>query len=323
MGAHATFIKQHEQQQQQQQYQSQFIPPPQKLTYSCSNCEDTNRKPQHALNVSKITVNATPEPLDPVFKFRRPVSGQDIFQHITRTKKPSRGGNLRLSKSEDSLLEAARNFRNSKLKVEFHSQNLRGDVTTDSDDDYYYTDSMDLDAGPNFDSCSITTEANCDFDFFQVNADLENNNEERIQGAFEFLHLNAREPLERDRPKVLHTFKPHLRPERDDNEPKATAKPPDVAWYDINRNFKIKRSNSKRSLESFRAFVTDNGFPTPRDENVQHKSYSYLTLDDAGENDGLHDGFALQRDAKACGGSVPDLKKIFISEYLWDRFEMC
>ncbi|KAJ8973018.1 hypothetical protein NQ317_004616 [Molorchus minor] len=195
---------------------------------------------------------------------------------------------MRLSRSEDSLNELQREFGNvtrihvqkSRNPAEDRPKNYRTTVNINvqngysSSDDDCLTDTNDpSNANPNdtFDSMSskscysITTEANCDFEFFQ-----------------------SRERLPANLPQVESAGAPNNNeqyyPLSNSSYQSSEIVPKSSLPNDMDKNFRITRSNSKRSLESFRAFIESEDADL-RNNNLSNtttlqRSNSYGTLDD-------------------------------------------
>ncbi|KAH0809853.1 hypothetical protein GEV33_012938 [Tenebrio molitor] len=234
---------------------------------------------------------------------------------------------MRLCKSEDSLNEVSRDLKEFKDNPEAFQKTRNKSVNEQildysSSDDDYLTDNNPNERNQNFDtlssrsSYSITTEANCDFEFFQS---------------------------KESRPPTTNYFESRL--------PMSTFKTTEQAQFDRN-----KRSSSKRSLDNVQALFKENEFPiskiqrsnsymTLEDRNKRKnckkllrsnsklsdcthnirqkiKSVEYLPNSNASTvfiEDVFYFNYPNQR---KCGemrnyvGSVPDLKKVFISEYI-------
>ncbi|XP_072381819.1 uncharacterized protein [Diabrotica undecimpunctata] len=210
-----------------------------------------------------------------------------------------------------------------------------------SSDDEYVTDIND-----NFDSMSskscysITTEANCDFDFFQSNHQKPSKDltvkEDDEKEYFIINNVNNRP--------VITSYKPGS--EKD--SPKSDLK-----------NFRITRSNSKRSLENFQAYIEVEENLKNNNKFSFQRSNSYMTLEDRckircndkqfrnsckesdcsqfhvyrqkvkseeylpntttvyiQDSSGCFDKTCNEKCSEKCVHSIPDLKKVFISEYI-------
>ncbi|CAH1962910.1 unnamed protein product, partial [Acanthoscelides obtectus] len=281
---------------------------------------------------------------------------------------------MRLSKSEDSLddlqIKEIRNIARqssqsfSKPKQQPIVQQKHGKHYTkvdinvsnsySSSDEDYLTDVNDaMNNNENFDSISskscysITTEANGDFEFFQNHDRVTTNipliDKQSItpnKGEYFVINNASSQP-------VMTSFKPVI------SQPKGHNGQPDP-----NKNFRITRSNSKRSLENFQAFIEVSEKVNHQVTNnnklpVLHRSNSFMTLEDSlrrrnsrknqRSDPKLSDlnhghprpkiksveylpdstGSAVFVDyydryerCKKSVGSVPDLKKVFISEYI-------
>lgn len=217
--------------------------------------------------------------------------------------------NGRMTKSQDCLNDLQVDLHKFRQNPEaFQKRDSRQSECASSDEEYF-TDSVTVnDASGEYDgtsqsSCSITTEANCDFDFYQSKAVdgmlLGKGRESEVTG-----YLGSKgEPT---------TYRTYAR-----------------------GDLRITRSNSKRSLESFQAYVEE--------ENVVQKvqrSNSFMTVGEHHRN-GRYGGsrritanvctqnFKYLQDVynqneleekqskpAAYSFSVPDFKKIFISEYI-------
>lgn len=249
---------------------------------------------------------------------------------------------LRLSKSEDSL--CGKFDQKMLLRCEKSE-------ASDSDDDYF-SDTGNLDVARVSDdessksSYSITTEANCDFEFYQTKSETKYDDYETNDFTSSHSHQTY-EYLHQEEPKqeipILQTFKPQMIPRISTSKDNITVVSmehhldrPSVVKLDVNRNFRITRSNSKRSLENFKAYIDDNTLDTSDTialPNHTQRSYSYVDLDDTVRNNNVGNKFesawtgldlTYTKDVLGgknnkqmnTGGSVPDLKKIFISDYL-------
>lgn len=186
---------------------------------------------------------------------------------------------MRLCKSEDSLNDVTRNLKQVKI-------NERHDYSS-SDDDYLTDNNKNFDSLSSQSSYSITTEANCDFEFFSQNKE---------KSCFENVRLGSKRSLNNE---VMY------------NRGKIQRSNSYMTLEDRNKkkNKKILRSNSKLSDCT---------------HNIRHKikSVEYLPNSNASTffiEDVFYFNYPNQR---KCGetrnyvGSVPDLKKVFISEYI-------
>ncbi|CAG9860924.1 unnamed protein product [Phyllotreta striolata] len=269
-------------------------------------------------------------------------------QAVKNSRNIMRMNQMRLSRSEDSLneLHAKEKVDNAKYSPRCKPIVPRVKVQeTMSNDQYSSDDEYNTDLNnEHFDSMSskscysITTEANCDFDFFQSDSNRRDIVDD--QGYYIINNVNNKP--------VITSVKPVL--EKDNVKEEL-------------RNFRIRRSNSKRSLENFQAFVEE-------EENMKNKSNgkfglqrsnSYVTLEDKRakafndkyfrssckettaspqihvyrqrvkseeylpntttvyiEDAGLScfGGNCTDECGVKCVHSIPDLKKVFISEYI-------
>lgn len=162
------------------------------------------------------------------------------------------GQSLRPSRSADRLDDVNTRLEHFKRDPEAFT-NYQPEDSSSSDDEYF-PNGGNANTLSSASCCSITTDANCDFEFFQT--------------AGRGLGARAR------------------------GSPRASA-----------RGCRITRSNSKRSLENFQAYLEENGTLGKR------KGKSVEALNCAVETERLA--------GSACyGGSAPDFRKIFISEYI-------
>ncbi|KAK9728006.1 hypothetical protein QE152_g18893 [Popillia japonica] len=321
LGVHATYLKQH-----QQDLQS-TISTVTKREYACSTCDDQKKK-QIAINIQKKRVSLSQNGINRL--------GLEISSHKRNMNQ------LRLSKSEDSL--CGKFDQKMLLRCEKPE-------ASDSDDDYF-SDTGNLDVARVSDdessksSYSITTEANCDFEFYQTKSETKYDDYETNDFTSSHSHQTY-EYLHQEEPKqeipILQTFKPQMIPRISTSKDNITVVSmehhldrPSVVKLDVNRNFRITRSNSKRSLENFKAYIDDNTLDTSDTialPNHTQRSYSYVDLDDTVRNNNVGNKFesawtgldlTYTKDVLGgknnkqmnTGGSVPDLKKIFISDYL-------
>ncbi|KAL3272265.1 hypothetical protein HHI36_022746 [Cryptolaemus montrouzieri] len=250
---------------------------------------------------------------------------------------------IKLSRSEDSLSELQRGLSQMKLnskplidseeKKKTRKQNNEQILDYSSSDDEYETD---VNVANNFDtlssksSCSITTEANGDFHFYQ-SSELNVNNEGNVNDIEKFnndLLLAKYSNCDLN----LENFTPRT------------------------KSF-LERSHSKRSLENFQAFLEDrqqfnhniersNSYMSLADRNKDNnsrkllrsssklsdythniskkiKSVEYLPSTNASTWLVEDCRYVHHQNLKSRGGkniqyvgSVPDLKKVFISEYI-------
>lgn len=268
--------------------------------------------------------------------------------------------NLRLSKSQDSLNDIQNDLTKFKELVRVGNVTkvvLNKESSVDSDEEF-----AEITIGQNFDtlssesSYSITTEANGDFEFYndfnrmQQPADklkitLPPSIEESRTGmSGSYLYLNDSKKI----PSLQQTSLSYYnQPVADwSNDSKATTTTTkkssrnnslsDVS--DLGYQFKIKRSNSKRSLENFQAYLDESSYTTVanfNNVNRLQKANSFVTLEEKYKNNYInnyqnhnsirHEDFVssfLVNNNKYSNrntnyvGSVPDLKKVFISEYI-------
>lgn len=248
-------------------------------------------------------------------------------------------GHLRLSKSEDSLCDVQRGKFEQNVPHPYEKSDA-----SDSEDDYF-SDNGDVtrvsDDESSKSSYSITTEANCDFDFYQAKDEkhLGGFTSSHAHETFDYLTTNSYPVDSQTDAPILQTFKPRMIPRISTGKDNITVVSMEhvdqikAVKLDVNRNFRITRSNSKRSLENFRAFVDDN-FDSHRDvihPNHTQRSYSYVDLDDTVKYNDNNNKFEStwsgldlsygneiigKKQVNPISGSVPDLKKIFISDYL-------
>ncbi|XP_023014396.2 uncharacterized protein [Leptinotarsa decemlineata] len=283
---------------------------------------------------------------------------------------------MRLSRSEDSLnelqvrelgniihLSRQKTSESNRLTPQHQQSNktfTRVEVNTrneySSSDDDYLTDINDtnnnndrLDSMSLQSCCSITTEANCDFEFYQNNQQrsgdiprIDTCNSADNSNEFFVIHNVNNRP-------VMTSFKP--------------VPPPRMSSQtELDRNFRITRSNSKRSLENFQAFIEvehknldnnlkrSNSFMTLEDryksssneknimaspkitDSSRHfnnfrpkiKSVEYLPdsntstvfIEDANSNNIYFREEVLRKSNDKCVSSVPDLQRVFVSEYI-------
>lgn len=278
---------------------------------------------------------------------------------------------LRLSKSEDSLNDVHRDLKNFKRDPEAFEKQKQSNYNlgeqlmsySSSEEDEYFADSINLnDNNQNFDtlsseSCySITTDANCDFEFYQNHSSTsENATSFEISDRDENVismhvpcpsinnNLNPTKPL-------MQTFKPQITQVQISGKKQLSRSNSRTSISDnAGLNFRITRSNSKRSLKDFQAYVGENssfvsevrvqrsnsstsleekGIERPDTRakvvNMKHKVKSAETLNCTGgsmyieelnDRSDFHKRF-VDSNRISYGGSVPDFKKIFISEYI-------
>jgi len=227
-------------------------------SFRCNNCNNNDFVRTYNLNLGqKFSQNySTAFAQNPIKPYLRHVSlSQSSLQQIPLgTSAITSPSYSRLSKSFDSVTES---------KIRLHDE---------SDEEYF--DSVDRNYSSSS-SCSITTEANCDFEFFKENV----------------------------------------------------SSPPPPAPETPYRNFRITRSNSKRSLENLQAFIEETEGDS---EPISHcallrRSNSYisgisgrLTKENSRDEANFLDSPPLicHRNGRFRTGSVPDFKKIFVSEYI-------
>lgn len=340
-------------------------------------------------------------------------------QRVVRHNGRRLGLNNRISKSEDCLNDLQKDLKKFKQNPEIFQKNFnnsksarnsnvnsRQDLSCISSDDEYFTDSVNLnDTGPDCDansqsSYSITTEANCDFEFFQSKdiEDVENLREGDTAESNENLNFLSTTDNsygiinEGNRKTEMTTFKQISQNHKkalsinnftEEILARSNSRSSKNSITDLNsqlgRNFRITRSNSKRSLENFQAYVDEeigylggfrmqrsnsfmtiedrkklnhinsrigktrflennnfinktNGYQNNSSNNVNNNNKNLLQnlnssiayLEDMytrnNNNNNIQSG---QENYKKCktkmphhGGSVPDFKKIFISEYI-------
>ncbi|KAJ8913751.1 hypothetical protein NQ315_007468 [Exocentrus adspersus] len=251
---------------------------------------------------------------------------------------------MRLSRSEDSLNDLqGRELGNiprlptqkpgvleprSKQQKRLRNYCAKAEVTGySSSDEDYLTDPNTANPTDNFDSMSskscysITTEANCDFEFYQSKEQME-------LPSLDADYANGR------------SYKPSDR---------LSSRNSSVT--DLNKNFRITRSNSKRSLENFQVFVQaesldaknnnasgkstlqrSNSYATLEGRKARRelrrvessrskiKSVEYLPSSNAStvyvEDATPYSRYLKEKNEVNVAQSVPDLKKVFISDYI-------
>lgn len=270
---------------------------------------------------------------------------------------------LRLSKSEESISNVHNDLKNFKQNPEAFQKKKQSKSSANeqlldysSSEEEYFTDSINMndENNQNFDTmstescCSITTDGNCDFEFYQnsssfhltsagssanvTSLDLSEKDSNVI-----CMHVSSPDDSEESTPRVLMQAQAESRLSRKNS-----------FIDDIGPNFRITRSNSKRSLENFQAYISENSeakmqrsnsyvslgerpsrsnskLPEQKPKNVGAKYKSAETLHQ-GKNSVVYiQNFGIDSDEiDKCNsnykarysGSVPDFKKIFISEYI-------
>lgn len=236
----------------------------------------------------------------------------------------------------DTLTDIHHDLKKFKQNPESYQQDLpKNPMGTDtnkdesSSEDEYYPDSMNqntFDSLSSKSSCSITTEANCDFDFYQSELRVDLSRE----GVKNFTTNDGNIIFVGNSPSKTYKLTPKVNKKLDSRSSNDLL------------NFKIKRSNSKRSLENLQAYVDENQFGMLKsnsfvtlDDNDQHdhetKLRNYQKSLDSLEDFGRKTILEVNNDVNPriyrlrinnnvqYGGSVPDFKKIFISDYIWRR----
>lgn len=204
--------------------------------------------------------------------------------------------------------------------------------------------------------------ANGNFNVKFENGNFENENFKIEDGNLIFYSTHGNDNIS-FKPAVLKTFKPHLATQKviiNDQEPKLTRSSSKTSrnssMSDVNEiglNFRITRSNSKRSLENLQAYLDENRVffehgnvqrsnsfidndnrPSRRNSyNTKHvdlkrfknlnRSYDSFRNDKPffieGVNKNIPSYLARIKyggNSHRYGGSVPDFKKVFITEYI-------
>lgn len=244
------------------------------------------------------------EPVNPVIKNSR---------NLVRLNK------MRLCKSEDSLTELSRDLKDFRADPENFHKRAKNEQILDysSSDEDYLTDgrNQNFDTLSSQSSFSITTEANGDFEFFQTedSRPKENYFNRRLSGqSFKV------EPSIEDRKFTRSTSKRSLENIQTVIE--------DVELF----NNKLQRSNSYTTLEDRRKgrnnkkLLRSNSKLSDCTHNFRQKikSVEYLPNSNASTvfiEDVFYFNYPSQRkggEIRNYIGSVPDLKKVFISEYI-------
>lgn len=246
------------------------------------------------------------EPMNPVIKNSR---------NLVRLNK------MRLCKSEDSLTELSRDLKDFRADPENFHKRARNEQILDysSSDDDYLTDNngrnQNFDTLSSQSSFSITTEANGDFEFFQTE-------DSRPREKFFNGRLSGQsfkiEPSIEDIKFIRSTSKRSLENIQTVIE--------DVELF----NNKLQRSNSYTTLEDRRKgrnnkkLLRSNSKLSDCTHNIRQKikSVEYLPNSNASTvfiEDVFYFNYPSQRkggEIRNYIGSVPDLKKVFISEYI-------
>ncbi|CAH0549068.1 unnamed protein product [Brassicogethes aeneus] len=328
----------------------------------CSNCE-ANLCPSHSdlHHLSHKQINYVEPSVNR--QIQRRLSVEDVSRNNVNVIKVSNGdlsrvNSRKLSKSQDNIRSNVVTTNNNVLRISQRNIHVHSR-------DYYHSSESDEDYSSdnqnnNFDSTSscnsITTEANCDFEFYHKEDLLHGDKNQRqarktqqdnLQSYCD-MHNNDQDYFSISSHPIMSSFKPNeykmmmQQQGKDSNLKQNTTN-------DNLLNFKIKRSNSKRSLENFQMFIeTDvnrNENKNPLFENNDNlnlkRSNSYMTLEDCrnvvkSDKPCFHlknksiECIPIQRtlyyeDFRDCKkfsnnnkyiGSVPDFKKVFISEFI-------
>lgn len=210
-------------------------------------------------------------------------------QMIKNSKNMLRLNKMRLSRSEESLngiqcetpIVITANPQKLLTAPQIHhtqAHNYHHNIYSSDDEEYCFTDSNDNNVGKDYDSLSssnsITTEANCDFEFYQTNRSNNNTTNEIVEVSNDLY----------DNKVNIIGFKPiESRPVQINVNGNGKEKHKNVS------NARITRSNSKKSLESFHAFIEEtsnlnNLNVVKKEDNVTkiailHRSNSYTTLE--------------------------------------------
>lgn len=274
-----------------------------------------------------------------------------------------------LSKSQDDLTSPVnitqRDIQNFRRNPEIYQKGKPPQMEKDeSSDEEYCTSVQDdfksYDTISSQSCCSITTEANCDFEFFGKNDGTGVNDDNYI------MRLTPKNSAKQA--PVMRSFKPFA-----PKSPKARV----MNDRDFSRNFKITRSNSKRSLDKLDSYIRNSArgerasrFDSFNEKKIERTNSNrsqdtyvvrskrnnlqtsfpdisrqgYLNLKNLnascihfGESDRQkktqpvlsveslcsilnHKGISYLDNGDICnhnyGGSVPDFKKIFVSDYI-------
>lgn len=276
---------------------------------------------------------------------------------------------MRLSRSEDSLTDIQFESPNevpqnrlspARIHLQHHQNNYHNHHQYSSDDeDYCFNENHDHHATKDYDSMSssnsITTEANCDFEFYQAQEHLNSkvsarprklsNNYFFDQTSFSEFNPSSASPVQ------------NLPPTGRKEKPKHVS------------TTRITRTNSRRSLENFKAYVEETTTPPQelelkrKEDNISKvlilpRSNSYTTLEDKRRRKRGKKGLSRSnskvsgsvnfedknelnvkskkiksveylpnsdkssvyiedlKNNNNVGSSVPDFKKVFISEYI-------
>lgn len=298
--------------------------------------------------------------------------------------------NNRISKSEDCLNDLQKDlqkfkqnpemFQKNVSSVRISHENFKQDLSYISSDDEYLTDTTNLNDtmmeydGTSQSSYSITTEANGDFDFYQNNylddaESIQKNNEmlklDKNRVIITVANSDCYEIINNNIKNEFSTFKQTPpKPKSDNFTEEILARCTNTRNsknFDIN-NFRITRSNSKRSLENFQAYI-EVDYKIPRSNsfvavekkhnsinnidkfdyrlinnlpkkfnassdnlnNFRNMNTSATYLDNSySENEYRYEPYNHDINSQSkeknklqnYGGSVPDFKKVFISEYI-------
>lgn len=215
---------------------------------------------------------------------------------------------MRLFKSEESLNEICR----AELKQLAADQDTVQRDYSSSDDDYLTDTQRNFDTSSSQSLYSITTEANCDFEFFQNKTGNNSNNPlfNNSKTTMDFKQLNE---LKRSSSKRSLDNWSVLFEEESGRRPRANKIQRSSSFMNFSeqrrKNPKLLRSDSKLSDCT---------------HNIMHKikSVEYLPSSNASTvfiEDVLYFNYPNQREngeIRNYVGSVPDLKKVFISEYI-------
>lgn len=190
--------------------------------YVCINCTNTNN---NVPIMKKFNLNSLDQSIrNRMDNVQNPLQIQSVYHHhdnnLIDNDDNKNITNIEINeatayKGEHLLRSGLLNIDNVNNIVEDEDEDDEDNVTTSSDDEYY-PDSMNINDGNNnnnFDtissksSYSITTEANCDFEFYQSNLkiDLCDNNYKNFttsDGNVIFIHSNEKKCFRAATPKV-------------------------------------------------------------------------------------------------------------------------
>lgn len=279
MGLHSTYIKRQESILKQ-------LPPPQKLD-SHEPCDESFISlPADYTSLGSFETDRPVPALRHLSISQNSLTDISLIENELKKMRHLSKSQENLSTSPTTLIQ--RDIQNFRKNPEIYQRNLKkltNEKDPDSSDEEYCAQSLSFqDDCKNYDTissqscCSITTEANCDFEFFSKQEEDPND----IANSYKFnlinnsdnyiMCLSPNNSVKESNTPVMRSFKPFAGDNLKNVSRKNSRSPKNnrvLNDKEFSKNFRITRSNSKRSLDKLDSYIRNS---KRIDKNVKSSS---------------------------------------------------